>query len=123
VSVSLREMDGGLILAVRDNGVGFDPANPGKARSLGLAGMRERVQLVSGTLDVESAPGRGTRSSPGPLGRSLAMSHPPRPRCSSPTTTSGGRGAEEPAHPEFDLVGVVETGASWWRRRGGCGRT
>jgi signal transduction histidine kinase len=59
-SVALRQMDGGLLLAVRDDGRGFDPATPGKARSLGLASMRERVRLVSGTLDVESAPGRGT---------------------------------------------------------------
>ncbi len=59
-SVTLRQMDGGLLLAVRDDGSGFDPATPRKARSLGLASMRERVWLVSGTLDVESAPGRGT---------------------------------------------------------------
>ena len=57
---TLRQMDGGLLLAVRDDGVGFDPASPGARRSLGLASMRERVQLVNGTLDIESAPGRGT---------------------------------------------------------------
>jgi PAS domain S-box-containing protein len=59
-SVTLRQMDGGLLLAVRDDGVGFDPANPGTKRSLGLASMRERVRLVNGTLDIESAPGQGT---------------------------------------------------------------
>jgi signal transduction histidine kinase len=59
-TVTLRHMDGGLLLAVRDDGVGFDPAGPGTGRSLGLASMRERVQLVKGTLDVESAPGQGT---------------------------------------------------------------
>ena len=59
-SVTLRQMDGGLLLAVRDDGVGFDPASPGKGRSLGLASMRERVRLVDGTLEVESAPGQGT---------------------------------------------------------------
>ena len=59
-SVTLRQMDDGLLLAVRDDGVGFDPSKPAKRRSLGLASMRERVQLVNGTLDVESAPGRGT---------------------------------------------------------------
>jgi PAS domain S-box-containing protein len=59
-SVTLRQMDGGLLLAVRDDGVGFDPASPGMRRSLGLASMRERVRLVNGTLDIESAPGRGT---------------------------------------------------------------
>jgi len=59
-SVTLREMDDGLLLAVRDGGVGFDPENPRKGMRLGLVGMRERVRLVRGTLDVESAPGRGT---------------------------------------------------------------
>ena len=29
-------------------------------RSIGLASMRERVRLVNGTLDIESASGRGT---------------------------------------------------------------
>ncbi len=58
--VTLRQMDGGLLLAVRDDGAGFDPAGPGKGRSLGLASMRERVRLVNGTLDIESAPGQGT---------------------------------------------------------------
>ena len=59
-SVTLRQVDDGLLLAVRDDGVGFDPASPRAGRSLGLASMRERVQLVNGTLDIESAPGRGT---------------------------------------------------------------
>jgi PAS domain S-box-containing protein len=58
--VVLRPMDGGVLLAVRDDGVGFDPARPSKGRSLGLASMRERVRLVDGTLDIDSAPGRGT---------------------------------------------------------------
>jgi signal transduction histidine kinase len=53
-------MDGGLLLAVRDNGVGFDPTVPGSGRHLGLASMRERVTLANGTFDIESAPGRGT---------------------------------------------------------------
>ena len=60
VSVTLRQMDDGLLLAVRDDGVGFESANPRKGRSLGLASMQERVRLVNGTFDVESAPGRGT---------------------------------------------------------------
>jgi signal transduction histidine kinase len=58
--VTLRQMSGGLLLAVRDDGVGFDMERMGEGRRLGLASMRERVQLVNGTLDIESAPGRGT---------------------------------------------------------------
>ena len=59
-AVALRQMEGGVLLAVRDDGVGFDPASPATRMSLGLAGMRERVRLVNGTLDIESTPGRGT---------------------------------------------------------------
>lgn len=59
-SVTLRPMDGGLLLAVRDDGVGFDPEHPRQRIQLGLVSMRERVKLVNGTLDIESAPGRGT---------------------------------------------------------------
>ena len=58
--VVLRQVDAGLLLAIRDDGVGFDPAGPGRGRSLGLASMRERLQFVHGTLDIESVPGSGT---------------------------------------------------------------
>jgi len=58
--ITLRQMDGGLVLAIRDDGVGFDPKSGGQGRSLGLVSMRERVRLVNGTFDIESAPGRGT---------------------------------------------------------------
>jgi len=59
-SVVLRQVDGGLLLAVRDDGVGFDPDEPRTRGSLGLVSMRERLRLVNGTLDVDSAPGHGT---------------------------------------------------------------
>jgi len=60
VTVRLRRMEEGLTLAVADDGAGFDPDDPGTSGHLGLASMRERVRLVDGTLDIESAPGRGT---------------------------------------------------------------
>jgi PAS domain S-box-containing protein len=59
-SVVLRQVDRGVLLAVRDDGVGFDPGEPTQRRSLGLLSMRERLRLVNGTLDIESAPGQGT---------------------------------------------------------------
>ncbi|MFZ4479253.1 MAG: PAS domain-containing sensor histidine kinase, partial [Rhodoferax sp.] len=59
-SVTLRPMEGGLLLAVHDDGVGFVPEDLDGRMHLGLVGMRERVKLVHGTLDVESAPGQGT---------------------------------------------------------------
>ena len=60
VEVSLRSLDGGLQLALCDDGVGFDPALERAGPHLGLASMYERVQLLGGELDLESAPGHGT---------------------------------------------------------------
>jgi signal transduction histidine kinase len=59
VSLALRPSGGGVLLAVRDDGVGFDPARSSRSR-LGLVSMRERLELLNGTFQLESAPGRGT---------------------------------------------------------------
>jgi signal transduction histidine kinase len=60
VEVTLRGLDGGLQLAVRDDGIGFNPARQREHPTLGLTSMRERVHLMAGELDIESAPGQGT---------------------------------------------------------------
>ena len=51
-----------IVLEVADNGRGFDPAaRPAGAQGhFGLDGMRERVERIGGTLDIQSAPGQGT---------------------------------------------------------------
>ena len=50
-----------LLAIVEDDGVGFDAeSRPAPGRGLGLLGMKERVALVGGTLQVESTPGGGT---------------------------------------------------------------
>jgi signal transduction histidine kinase len=61
------EIDGGgeaTTLCVTDDGHGFSPASePAAERDegrLGLAGMRERIRLLDGTFEVESAPGGPT---------------------------------------------------------------
>lgn len=63
VVVVVQRRSGEAIAIVRDDGSGFDLDAlmnlPGHAR-LGLLGMRERVSLVGGRLDIESAAGRGT---------------------------------------------------------------
>ncbi len=48
-------------LEISDDGVGFDPTTAGERGGLGLRGMRERVQRISGQLQIESAPDHGTR--------------------------------------------------------------
>jgi signal transduction histidine kinase len=48
-----------LKLRVADGGPGFDPGVETDRGGLGLAGMRERAQMLGGTFDLDSAPGRG----------------------------------------------------------------
>jgi signal transduction histidine kinase len=47
----------GASLIVADDGDGFEPGREG----FGLRGMRERIQLLGGSVDVDTRPGRGTR--------------------------------------------------------------
>jgi signal transduction histidine kinase len=60
--VTLLFTDGSALLEIEDEGVGFEPEKLGRGLpTLGLTSMRERVELLGGTLAVESAPGAGTR--------------------------------------------------------------
>jgi signal transduction histidine kinase len=63
VDVSVAGKDGGIALAVRDNGAGFDASRAGERASLGLASMRERVRTLGGRLEIESGGGNGTKLS------------------------------------------------------------
>ena len=58
VLLRLVEQSGELQLQVIDDGMGFDP---GVARGSGLGGMRERLRLHGGRLELRSSPGHGTR--------------------------------------------------------------
>ena len=58
VEIRVSDRDGEVEVVVRDDGKGFDPKE--RSDGFGLLGMRERLALVHGTLDVESAPGAGT---------------------------------------------------------------
>ncbi len=60
VRVALELAGPEMLLSVRDDGVGFSLAGGRKPNSLGLAGLRERAQLLKGTISVHSEPGRGT---------------------------------------------------------------
>ena len=53
-----------LLFSVRDNGCGFDPAScPGDEQGhYGLLGIRERVNSFEGTMRIESAPGKGAKT-------------------------------------------------------------
>jgi two-component system sensor histidine kinase UhpB len=57
VSVVVERVDATLRLMIEDDGCGF---GSGRSDGLGLAGMRERLALIGGTLEIESSIGAGT---------------------------------------------------------------
>ena len=64
--VRLRPYEKGIaLLEVEDDGLGFDVAavhkSYDKRGSLGMVNLRERSELVTGLLNIDSAPGKGTR--------------------------------------------------------------
>lgn len=58
VHIRITEDAGQLIFGVEDDGAGFDPAD--RLRGTGLAGMADRLDTVSGRIEIDSGPGRGT---------------------------------------------------------------
>ena len=62
--LSLKAVDGRILLTIHDNGAGFDSTSPGlkehSGNGLGLTGMKERAELSSGSFSLESTPGAGT---------------------------------------------------------------
>ena len=61
IAVRLEAHNGGLRLAVTDDGVGFEPSDPTlRSQRLGLTSMEERARALGGRLAIESRPGRGT---------------------------------------------------------------
>jgi signal transduction histidine kinase len=60
VHIALHQKGDRVCIEVRDWGVGFNPAGVDPNR-FGLEGIRERADLFGGHLDIETAPGQGTR--------------------------------------------------------------
>ena len=64
-AVHLTVREGRLAVTVSDPGQGFDPrvleTGTGKPAGFGLLSLRERIQAVGGALEIESAPGQGSR--------------------------------------------------------------
>jgi signal transduction histidine kinase len=59
IGVSILGGPSGISLAIRDDGVGFDPSNV-RARGLGLVGIEERIMDIGGELVLTSQAGQGT---------------------------------------------------------------
>ena len=61
VNINITDAGGELVLSVYDDGKGFDLTDRDASKGSGIAGMRERAYLVSGTLDIRAEPHQGTR--------------------------------------------------------------
>jgi two-component system, NarL family, sensor histidine kinase DevS len=59
ISIAVARKPGAVVVVVEDDGHGFDPADV-RDGGFGLEGMRERVGLLDGRLQVESGEGAGT---------------------------------------------------------------
>lgn len=59
VELNIQQANGHVCMTISDNGKGFDPKNL-KNRGVGLSSMQERVDLVNGSLKIESEAGKGT---------------------------------------------------------------
>ena len=58
--ITLSFMDDAVALDVRDDGIGLATQANGDGVGFGLIGMRQRVEQLSGTVEIESEPGAGT---------------------------------------------------------------
>jgi signal transduction histidine kinase len=61
--VKFEILDGAIAMRIKDNGQGFElerVAQAKRTRRLGLLGMKERLEMVGGNLNVSSVPGKGT---------------------------------------------------------------
>lgn len=60
ISVHLSYQKRNVTLETRDDGKGFNPAQPPPKGHFGLSGLRQRADKIKATFRIESAPGKGT---------------------------------------------------------------
>ncbi len=64
--ISIRKSETSLVVAVSDEGIGFEPASTVKLRKdggMGLLGLMDRAESIGGVLNIESSPGQGAKLS------------------------------------------------------------
>lgn len=59
VEVHFKRFDGGVLLRIDDDGIGFTLSKKAKSGGLGVINMRERVRLLGGSIDLGSQINRG----------------------------------------------------------------
>jgi signal transduction histidine kinase len=57
---SLKQLDDTLLIKYKDDGEGFDPSEIVSEKSLGLSGIKSRVDFLRGKMKLVSSPGKGT---------------------------------------------------------------
>jgi PAS domain S-box-containing protein len=96
-----RVMNSLTQIIVADQGVGFDVtgsrAASGSQQGLGLRSVRQRLEMIGGVLDIDSAPGKGTKvtilvsgptqEAPGPGAAARVVRAPPPTRAGKPPVT------------------------------------
>ena len=64
VDIKLENMDGRLVIKVKDNGIGFDPEKvafvPNRKGKFGLFSIKEKIELFNGQMDIRSDKNEGT---------------------------------------------------------------
>ena len=83
VTMYLYRIDSQLLVSIRDDGRGIEPADMEKAQSLGLIGMRERVWGMHGEITVSSDEPPGTR-----IDIVLPLPHKPADDAATPATAA-----------------------------------
>jgi len=60
VTITFTNKDDILFLSIADNGKGFDKQKIANKRTLGILGMKERVNMINGEYRIKAFPGKGT---------------------------------------------------------------
>lgn len=60
LNITLNHINNSLIINTKDNGVGFDVEKVNQKIGLGLSSLKNRVEMVGGTLELKSASNKGT---------------------------------------------------------------
>lgn len=60
LDIALMKDKDGISVSIEDNGKGFSPNELGEDAGIGLKNMQARIDYLHGTIDFDSAPGRGT---------------------------------------------------------------